>query len=152
MVDTPNNLLKKQYKCKYCDIKYSRLDHYNKHLSKCSNLYETKIKELKEEKDKIIEKKDKIIESQNKTYKSEITILQDELNNALQLINELRVNMKDTEIDYLKKVNSININYHNTNQQTNSINNITKYIINNYPNAPNIELPTNIEKYDSIYL
>jgi hypothetical protein len=72
------------------------------------------------------------------------------LNNNINILTEgtlrlkeqnhkLEHDIKDTEIDYLKKGTITNSNNNNSN------NNITQYIINNYPNAPNIVVPDKIE-------
>jgi len=115
----------KNYKCNHCNSEFKRIDNYNKHLNKCSNRLLN-----------IIEEKEK-----------EINALTNELNDALKLIQEYQLKVKDTEIRCLKEVNKININ-NNSHNRTN----ITQFIINKYPNAKNVWVPdevSGLENYSS---
>ena len=130
------------YKCDYCNVFFKRIDNYTKHLTKCCKRLLSKI----QEKDKIIKDNENTINQLKEEYQEDINTLQDELNNSLKEIQELKLKVKDTEINYLKKSNMINSN-NNSNNTSN--NNITQFIINNYPNAPNIEVPDKIENMDN---
>jgi chromosome segregation ATPase len=164
-INTPVKTKTTKYSCKYCNVNYSRIDHYNRHLLKCSQLFSvneiTKLQNgLKEEKAEKEELELKLTEEkQEKTelINSKVQLQQEKLeyiqkNKELQLeieilkekLHKCEHEVKDTEIKYLKKVGNT----------TNSHNNITQYIINKYPDAPNlkpIEKFDNYEKYATSY-
>ena len=146
----------RQYQCKYCNTSYVRIDNYNKHLNKCSkHLFDAKIK-LEKENDDLQRKLER---ERAEFLKFKIELQQDKLefmekNRQLEKqMNDLKEEnyklkhkheVKDTEIKYLKKVGNVT---------NNKINNITQYIINKYPDAPNlkpIEDFSEFEKYTTL--
>ena len=150
LVTNSNKLVINKYTCKHCNLCYKRIDNYNKHLTKCSiHLLEqnNKLKEEKEESEnKLKAEKEELINFKVQLQQDKLKYIQK--NKELELENELlkeklyksEHEVKDTEIKYLKK----------TGNTTNSHNNITQYITNKYPDAPNlqpIEKLDNYEKY-----
>ena len=166
ITNSNNSITKcKKYKCNHCNSEFKRIDNYNKHLNKCSNrllsiLEEQKeeIKTLKQQKEEEIktlkQEKEQLIENQ----KEEIKTLTNELNDALKLIQEYQLKVKDTEIKVkdteircLKEIKQISIS-NNTNTNSHNRTNVTQYIINKYPNAKNVWIPdevSGLENYAS---
>ena len=158
---------KSSHICRHCNKKYKYKGHLTRHLNTCSVLLLTQHNKLKEEKAEKEELEVKLkaekaeLEVKLKAEKEEkedllnfkVQLQQDKLTymqktKELELENELlkeklyksEHEVKDTEIKYLKK----------TGNTTNSHNNITQYITNKYPDAPNlqpIEKLDNYEKY-----
>jgi hypothetical protein len=132
---TTNNESIKKYKCSYCNYSSEYKQNYNRHYKKCSIRLKSD-KDSNEEFNKI--KND--LESKDK----QISIL-------TNTINELK---KQTKLDILTTENRLlkeqtksvsNTTICNTN---NNIQNITQYIINTFPNAPNVKPINKIENID----
>ena len=110
-------------------------------LKKKIQILEEENKLLKKKNNKFNKKINKILQ-ENKGYKQEIKNLK----------NKHTIEILETENTLLKKheknlIHTQNVNSHN------KINNITQYIINKYPNAPNLEAPKeieNLEKYSDM--
>ena len=121
-----------QFTCSYCNSVFKRKDNFNRHLNKCSQ--------------KIIKEKD----IENKQLQKEIEELKAEKQEMLiryeAEIEELRANNKQITQSALKIAENQSIT------PRKQINN-TQYIINNYPDAPNLTFPEidwsidKIEKY-----
>ena len=148
MVTNSTDLIVNKYICKHCNLSYKRIDNYNKHLTKCSTHLLEQNNKLKEEKDEL---EDKLKEEKDELINTNVKLQQDKLeyiqkNKELQLeieelkkkLNRCEHEVKDTEIKYLKKVGNT----------TNSHNNITQYIINKYPDAPNLKPIDEIDNYE----
>ena len=87
--------------------------------------------ELYEEENRKIQKQHLKLIQQNMNLTTEISMLKDR-------IHKLEHEVKDTEIKYLKKDRNITKNSHN----------ITQYITNKYPNAPNINPIDKLDNYE----
>ena len=148
LVTNSNDLIVKKYICKHCNLSYKRIDNYNKHLTKCSSHLLNQNNKLKAEKDELEDKlkaeKDELINTNVKLQQDKLEYIQK--NKELQLeieelkkkLNRCEHEVKDTEIKYLKKIGNT----------TNSHNNITQYIINKYPDAPNLKPIDEIDNYE----
>ena len=147
---------KSSHICPHCNKTYKYKGHLTRHLNKCTILMYTQTNKLKEEKAEKEELEVKLIaekEEKEELFNSKVQLQQEKLeyiqkNKELQLeieilkekLHKCEHEVKDTEIKYLKKVGNT----------TNSHNNITQYITNKYPDAPNlqpIEKLDNYEKY-----
>jgi len=181
LINTPanSNKITKKYKCKYCEINYSRLDHYNRHLIKCSKLFLNKTEELQnkldtsqeeikqyqkkyqqsQEENKQLLEENKQLQEETQQYQLESELYEEE-NRKIQeqhiklqqktldlttensklkeQIHKLEHDVKDTEIKYLKKDRNVTKNSHN----------ITQYITNKYPNAPNLNPIDKLDNYE----
>jgi len=122
-----------KFECIDCQYVTNRKDNYKRHISKC----DTKNKSDRE--------KDLLINELNSTVKL-ITNQNDtiiELNNNIkELKTQNKMDIITTENKLLKEYNSHVSNIANnstiTNGNKNKIQNITQYIINSFPNAPNV--------------
>ena len=155
----------KKYKCKYCEIIYSRSDSYNRHLITCSKLFSDKMGNLRNKLDKSEEENNQLQEENNQLqeevnqyqleselYKKETGKIREqyiklvkktmnatnEISKLKEQIHKLEHDVKDTEIKYLKKERNIIKNS----------NNITQYITNKYPNAPNLNPIDKLDNYE----
>ena len=143
-----------KYKCIHCNCEFKRIDNYNKHLNKCSNRLLNILEEKEKEINTLKDTNKQLLENQ----KEEIKTLTNELNDALKLLQEyqlkvkdIEIKVKDTEIRCLKEMNQISISNNNNNNNNNRTN-ITQYIINKYPNAKNVWVPdkvSGLENYAS---
>ena len=156
--ENPPKTSEKIYSCNFCNNEYTRLDNLNRHQKCCvkqiiedknnqleinNKEFENKLNEFK----LIIKSNDKLVYNLKKEKNSEIK----ELKTEIKKLKE----EKDSEIKELKQKNEeLNNTIHEINNkqisvlQTNlkpSNNNNTQIIINNYPNAPNIGFPENIQ-------
>ena len=141
-----------KYKCIHCNSEFKRIDNYNKHLNKCSNRLLNLLKEKDNEINTLKKENKQLLENQ----KEEINTLTNELNDALKLVQEYQLKVKDTEIKVkdteircLKEIKHISLN-NNTNSHNRT--NVTQYIINKYPNAKNVWVPdevSGLENYAS---
>ena len=134
-----------KYKCIHCNSEFKRIDNYNKHLNKCSNRLLNLLKEKDNEINTLKKENKQLVDNQ----KEEINALTNELNDALKLVQEYQLKIKDTEIKVkdteircLKEMNQINIS--NSNSNNNNRTNITQFIINKYPNAKNVWIPDKV--------
>ena len=116
-----------QYECIYCNHSYKRRDTLTRHLTKCT------VKLLKEKDDELKKKDD--------DYKKIISKLNDEivsLRNKNEELNDKLHLVKDTQLTVLQ------------NNLKPSNNNNTQIIINNFPNAPNLNFPDTIKVDESL--
>ena len=133
------------YDCKSCNKSFSTQSSLSKHHKKCmfSKISELQVKLENQEKDNqekenqlklIKETNDKLIKKVKECYEQEINELKEsnkELNNQLHSVKDKQINILQNN---LKPYN----------------NNNTQIIINNYPNAPNIGFPDNIQVDESL--
>jgi len=134
-----------KYKCIHCNSEFKRIDNYNKHLNKCSNRLLNLLKEKDNEINTLKKENKQLVDNQ----KEEINALTNELNDALKLVQEYQLKIKDTEIKVkdteircLKEIKQISIS--NNNSNNNNRTNITQFIINKYPNAKNVWVPDKV--------
>ena len=151
--DSP--LAKTTFSCNYCHYVTKRKDNYTRHILSCENKIKSDNK-----KDLVIEKLLEEIQLLNQEVKKENSTSNkskdEQITQLTETINELKTQCKmdilSSENKLLKEHDKQVTTTNNAIGNHNNIHNVTQYIINNYPNAPNlkpIEHIEDIEKYIS---
>ena len=148
-------LLNKQYKykCKHCNTTYNRSDSYNRHLKNCTqnllgiiNELNSKVKETDECK-QYCETFEKLITTQNNTiFELNETIKELKTQNKIDVITTENKLLKEYANPITTVANSNIASSTITNGNKNKIQNITQYIINSFPNAPNVKPIENVDE------
>jgi hypothetical protein len=141
-----------KYKCIHCNTCYSRSDSYNRHLQKCSTKFVSIIDNLTNKIYQITNDKEETINNliiHQESNDEQITQLTETIN---ELKTQCKMDILTSENKLLKEHDKQVTTTNNAIGNHNNIHNVTQYIINNYPNAPNlkpIEHIEDIEKYIS---
>ena len=129
--------------CKFCKKTYKYKCHLTRHLKTCVNKND-ELDELKKINEELKKNNKNLLENEIKIQKQHLKLIQQNMNLTTEIsmlkdrIHKLEHEVKDTEIKYLKKDRNVTKNSHN----------ITQYITNKYPNAPNINPINKLDNYE----